>query len=126
MPIRSALESLYDELGSEQRVFDLMLEFYQLMARDVMIGFFFEGRDLGEISRKQAEFLLRAMGARSSYSGRPPSQAHAALPPILPGFFDRRARILEEFLRSRGLSEAGIHAWVSFEAAYRQAVVARP
>lgn len=124
-PIRTALQSLYSELGSDQQVFDLMLGFYEAMAHDTMIGFFFHGRDLVEISRKQAEFLLRAMGARSTYSGRSPSQAHDQIAPILPGHFDRRTRILEDFLRSRGLSESGIRAWVAFEAAFRDAVVTK-
>lgn len=121
--IKTELQSLYSELGSENRVFQLMLEFYEAMARDTMIGFFFTGKDLQKISQKQAEFLLRAMGARPSYSGKAPAEAHDKLAPILPGFFDRRARILEQFLRSRGVSETGVRAWVDFEEAFRSAVV---
>ena len=123
--IRPELASLYSELGSEARVFELMLGFYEIMSRDTMIGFFFLGKDLEATSRKQAEFLLRAMGARPSYSGKPPAQAHGHLPPILPGFFDRRARILEQYLKAQGVSQNGIHAWVSFEEAFRTAIVNR-
>ncbi|MBU6375077.1 MAG: hypothetical protein KGQ59_03705 [Bdellovibrionales bacterium] len=119
------LKAVYAEIGSEARVYDLMLEFYQLMASDVMIGFFFTGRDLDAISRKQAEFILRAMGARGSYSGKSPAQAHTHLPPILPGFFDRRAVLLEQVLRSRNLSEAAIQAWLNFEEQFRRAIVQR-
>ncbi len=123
--IKPALEALYSELGSDERVFALMLGFYEAMARDTMIGFFFFGKDLVAVSRKQAEFLLRAMGARESYSGKSPAQAHGHLAPILPGFFDRRARILEEYLRTQGISESGIVAWVTFEEAFRDAVLNR-
>lgn len=121
--IRTALEALYRELGSDERVFALMLGFYEALARDTMVGFFFSGKDLAEISRRQAEFLLRAMGARPSYSGKPPAQAHDRIAPILPGHFDRRARILEAFLKSQGVSEPGVRAWVEFEEAFRDAVV---
>jgi truncated hemoglobin YjbI len=123
--LKTALESLYSELGSEERVFELMFGFYEAMSRDTMIGFFFFGKELAAVSRKQAEFLLRAMGARDTYTGKSPAQAHAHLPPILPGFFDRRARILEDFLRTQGVSEPGIRAWVAFEEAFRDAVVAK-
>jgi len=121
--IKPALEALYSELGSDERVHALMQGFYEAMARDTMIGFFFFEKDLVEISRRQAEFLLRAMGARESYSGKSPAQAHGHLAPILPGFFDRRARILEEYLREQGVSASGIQAWVAFEEAFRDAVV---
>jgi truncated hemoglobin YjbI len=121
--IRSELQALYSELGSEERVFALMLGFYEALARDTMIGFFFSGKDLEIVSRKQAEFLLRAMGARSTYSGKPPAQAHDQLAPILPGHFDRRAIILENFLQHQGLSPRAIRAWVDFEEAFRDAVV---
>jgi truncated hemoglobin YjbI len=123
--IKTALESLYSELGSEERVFALMLGFYEAMSRDTMIGFFFFGKDLTAVSRRQAEFMLRAMGVRESYSGKSPAQAHGHLAPILPGFFDRRARILEEYLRRQGLSEPSIRAWVAFEEAFRDAVVVK-
>jgi truncated hemoglobin YjbI len=123
--IKPALEALYTELGSDERVYELMLGFYEAMSRDTMIGFFFFGKDLVAVSRRQAEFMLRAMGVRESYSGKSPAQAHGHLAPILPGFFDRRARILEETLRSQGISEPGIRAWVAFEEAFRDAVVAK-
>lgn len=123
--IKPALETLYAELGSEERVFELMRGFYETMSRDTMIGFFFHDKDLLSLSRKQAEFLLRAMGARASYSGLPPGQAHDRLAPILTGHFDRRTRILETFLRDQGVSNAGTQAWLAFEEAFRPVIVAK-
>jgi len=123
MMIKTELEWLFAEMGSDTRVFELMLGFYEAMARDTMIGFFFAGKNLPEISKKQADFLLRAMGVHATYSGKAPAQAHDRLPPILPGHFDRRARILENYLRTEGLSERSIRAWVQFEEAFRPAVV---
>jgi len=104
----------------------ILQDFYARMAADMLIGFFFDGRDVAAIARKQAEFLLRAMGATPSYQGKAPAQAHDELPPILSGHFDRRLRLLEETLRAHGLSEEDIRTWIGFENAFRDAIVTKP
>ncbi len=91
-----------------------------------MIGFFFAGRDIHEIADRQHSFISRAMGALPSYTGKPPSQAHVDLPPILPGHFDRRLRLLEETLRDHGLDAEDIRTWVEFENSFRPAIVGKP
>ena len=92
------------------------------MAKDVLIGFFFDGRDVDAIAEKQKEFLMRAFGASSSYSGKPPAQAHTALPPILSGHFDRRLKLLETTLLAHGLSRVDIDLWIGFENAFREGI----
>jgi truncated hemoglobin YjbI len=93
------------------------------MAGDILIGFFFDGKDLDHIADQQRAFLMRAMGAAPSYSGKAPAQAHDDLPPILAGHFDRRLRILEETLRAHGVSDEDIRIWVKFESAFREQIV---
>jgi hemoglobin len=119
---REQLAGLYARLGGEARLRAILSDFYQRMSQDLMIGFFFEGKDLGKIAHSQADFLMRAMGASPSYSGKPPAQAHRALAPILPGHFDRRLRILEEALKDHGLADEDIRTWIRFEEAFRAAV----
>ena len=109
--------------GKPDRVHAILLDFYAAMSRDVLIGFFFDGKDLSVIAAKQAAFLLRAMGATESYAGKAPAQAHTQLPPILTGHLDRRLRILEQTLSQHGLTAADIATWVAFEEAFRDAVV---
>ncbi len=136
--MRSELAELYTRLSShprphepgapapgEARVRAVLKDFYRRLAADVMVGFFFVGRDLDRIADKQADFLLRAMGARTTYEGRAPAQAHEQLPPILPGHFDRRLRVLETTLADHGLAAEDIRIWIAFEAAYRDAIVTR-
>jgi truncated hemoglobin YjbI len=121
------LKRLYQHLGGdgggEAKLQAILRDFYTRMSSDTMLGFFFEGRDLHAIADKQAGFLLRAMGARASYAGKPPAQAHTALPPILAGHFDRRLRILEATLMDHGVSAEDIRTWVSFEQAFRDGIV---
>jgi truncated hemoglobin YjbI len=121
-PTRAQLAALLQNLGGEARLKELLEQFYRRMSDDLMIGFFFQGKDLTAISAKQGEFLLRAMGARASYSGKPPAQAHEKLPPILRGHFDRRLRLLEETLASNGVTAEDIRIWVAFEETFRSAV----
>jgi truncated hemoglobin YjbI len=116
------LRALGQSLG-EQRIREIIRRFYDRMAADVMIGFFFEGRDLDAIAEMQSAFLYRAMGLRPSYTGKSPSDAHTALPPILSGHFDRRLTLLEAHLTAEGLAEGQRTAWIAFENAFRDAIV---
>ena len=93
------------------------------MSQDILIGFFFTGRNTDQIADQQAQFLMRAMGAMPSYSGKAPAQAHDELPKILAGHFDRRLRILEATLRDHGLSDEDIRTWINFEDAFRDSIV---
>jgi truncated hemoglobin YjbI len=111
--------------GGEARVRALLLKFYERMAGDVMLLHFFTGRDVAAIAEKQGEFLLRAMGASPTYSGKAPGDAHRGLPPIWTGHFNRRLVILREVLLGAGLSEADADAWVSFEDAFRETIVGK-
>ncbi len=117
------LAKLFQSIGSEQRLREILRRFYTVMSQDTMIGFFFAGRDLDSIADKQSEFLLRAMGERPTYSGKAPADAHSSLAPILPGHFDRRLRILEQVLSEEGLPAEDIRTWLAFENAFRDGIV---
>ncbi len=101
----------------------IMRCFYARMAADPMLGFFFANKNILAVADQQSRFMLRAMGRSESYSGLPPAQAHAQLPPILPGHFDRRAVLLRQTLTQEKIPAPLIEAWISFEAAFRDAIV---
>jgi hemoglobin len=121
--VKPELKALFERVGGEIGVQDILLDFYGRMARDVLIGFFFAGKDVDAIAMKQKSFLMRAFGATPSYSGKPPADAHTELPPILRGHFDRRLQILEETLRDHGVAVEDIRTWVGFENAFRDQIV---
>jgi truncated hemoglobin YjbI len=122
---REEIRSLIEGIGGPEALFGLLLGFYELMSRDVMIGFFFDGKDLRAISRRQGEFILMASGLSPGYHGKGPSTAHAGLPPILAGHFDRRLLLLRQFLGEKGLSTDQIRVWSDFEESFREIVVRR-
>ena len=117
-----ALRALGARLGAV-KVKAILQDFYKRMAQDVMIGYFFEGKNLDEIAEKQAAFLARAMGIAPTYSGKPPADVHTGLPPILSGHFDRRLKLLEETLRDHSLEEHEIQTWLTFENTFRAGIV---
>ena len=123
LSLREGLKGLYQRVGGDAAIEAILRDFYARMSRDVLIGFFFDGKDTVVIADQQKAFLLRAMGVTPSYSGLPPARAHQALPPILRGHFDRRLRILEETLGDHGVTPEDIRIWVAFEEAFRDAVV---
>ncbi|MEK7691242.1 MAG: group 1 truncated hemoglobin [Bdellovibrionota bacterium] len=114
---------LWPELGTSGRLRSLLDDFYERASKDILIGFFFLGKDLSAIAQKQTEFLLRAMGQTDRYSGRSPAHAHLGLAPILGGHFDRRTVLLRNTMADHGLSPAAQDAWVQFEALFRESIV---
>ncbi len=120
---RKSLFRLFESIGSEEKLGIILIDFYNRMSNDILIGFFFNKKDIKAIALKQKDFLLRAFGARDSYSGKPPASAHKELPSILSGHFDRRLKILEETLKEHGLSENNIKEWIAFEMTFRKQIV---
>jgi len=93
------------------------------MSKDLLLGFFFENKDLRRIILQQKAFLLRSMGEKKTYSGKSPARAHSKIPPILKGHFDRRMVLLRETLNEFGLSQNAIETWVFFEEQFRKSIV---
>jgi len=120
---KPALKAIYERIGGESGLRAILKDFYARMSKDILIGYFFEGKDTDPIAEMQARFLMRAMGATPTYSGKPPAQAHDELPKILRGHFDRRLRILEATLKDHGVRVEDIRTWIAFEDAFRDAIV---
>ena len=125
-PSREELRSLVERVGGLEPLRVLLHEFYQVMSKDLMIGFFFDGHDIAHISHRQSEFILMAAGLIDRFDGKGPSSAHVALPPLLQGHFDRRLVILREVLTKAGVAPDLIERWVQFEESFRLVVVADP
>jgi truncated hemoglobin YjbI len=119
---RQRLQELIRSLGGEEAFKDLMRRFYRVMADDVMIGFFFAGRDPDTIADKQSLFVLHSAGLIQAPPEHGPATAHRNLAPILKGHFDRRIRILNEVLQNAGVSAGDIKTWVGFEESFRKVV----
>ncbi len=121
-PSRSALKDLIQGIG-EGDFFSLVHEFYQRQHDDVMVGFFFAGKDLRLIAQGQFEFIRHAAGlSPQAPVRRSVASAHLNLPPILQGHFDRRLAILKELLEERGIPPVRMRTWLQFEESFRELV----
>ena len=122
---RAALQALFLKYfsGKREQLREFLENFYQDLARDVLVGFFFTGKDLRSIADKQSSFLWKAAGLAPSYTGHAPSTAHLGLARVLDGHFDRRLLILESHLRRLGLEPGEIAVWIALENAFRGSIV---
>ncbi len=104
-------QTLYDELGGEPRLRQIIDTFIDRVFEDRMIGFFFRNADKNRI--KEMEFQLTAgfLGADIQYQGRPLQEAHAKHP-IMGGQFARRLQILRETLEFYQIPESIRDAWI--------------
>jgi truncated hemoglobin YjbI len=121
---KAQLKAVFSHIGGEEKLREILRDFYNRMSQDVLIGFFFSGKDIQAIADQQANFLLFASGMKPTYQGKSPTNAHLALPPILKGHFDRRLVILRETLEAHSLNKKDIKTWINFENAFRNVVQA--
>ena len=104
--------SLYDKLGGEHKLRQVIDVFIERVFQDPMIGFFFRSADKNRI--KEMEFQLAAsfLGAGIEYRGRPLAEVHAKHP-IMGGQFMRRMQILRETLQDFDIPEDIRDAWLA-------------
>ncbi len=117
------MNSLYDAIGGEPRVRDVVQALYDRLFVDPMIGFLFEGKDKAHIVEQQVAFTCRFLGGPQVYAGKPLPIAHASLP-LLPGHFDRRHRLLEQVLEAQKVPADVQRVWLQIDQSLRPSVLA--
>lgn len=89
--------SLYQRLGGETKLREIIDTFIDRVFADRMIGFFFRNADRGRIKEMEFQLAAEFLGAEVKYSGRALDQVHAKHP-IMGGQFARRRQIFKETL----------------------------
>lgn len=108
----SGEQSLFDELGGEPVLRQIVARFVDRMFEDMMIGFMFVRAKRERIKAMEYEFAAEHLGAQLTYSGRPLQVAHRAHR-IFDGQFDRRAMILRETLSAFDVAPRIREHWLS-------------
>lgn len=101
-------ESLFEKLGGEIRLRQIIDTFIDRVFEDRMIGFFFRHADRQRIKELEYQLAAAFLGAGVKYQGRPLAKAHANHP-IMGGHFARRRQIFKETLEFYQVDE-GIKA----------------
>ena len=120
---RPQFPDLFDRIGGEEKMRAVLRDFYDRIFTDMLIGFFFAGRDKALLVERQMEFTARHLGVAIAYHGKSMPDAHASLPPILPGHFDRRHRILCDVIAAHDIPVDIAKAWIDYDQSFRRAVV---
>lgn len=117
------MASLFEDLGGEPVLRQIIDRFVDRVFDDVMIGFFFANARRERIKQKEYEFAAQHLGAGTPYTGRPIDEAHRAHP-IMGGQFARRLTILKETLDAAGVPEHVKRHWIAHTESLRPLVTA--
>ena len=69
-------QTLFERVGGEQAISDLIHEFYDRVLADPELKPFFKNISMGKLRRMQREFFSAALDGPITYSGRPLSHVH--------------------------------------------------
>jgi hemoglobin len=108
---------LFAKIG-EAKLRAVIADFYTRVFDDVMIGFFFAGKDHAQLIELEYQFTAGFLGADVKYTGRPLREAHASHR-VFSGHFDRRLQILRETLRDHAVDPEVATAWIDHQLALR-------
>ena len=101
-------EILFEKIGGEIRLRQIIDTFIDRVFEDRMIGFFFRHAERQRIKELEYQLAAAFLGADIKYQGRPLAKAHANHP-IMGGHFARRRQIFKETLEFYRVDE-GIKA----------------
>ena len=114
--------SLFERLGREKVLFQVVEEFYNLVLQDHRVSGFFADVDMVRLRQHQLSFLSALLGGPESYSGRSMRSAHRTLQ-LKEHHFQAIADNLSEALRRFGVSEDDIVAVLQKVSAYQGEIV---
>ena len=104
-------QTLFEQIGGEAKLREIIETFIDRVFDDRMIGFFFRNADRRRIGEMEYQFTAKFLGADIEYQGRSMDEAHAKHP-IMGGQFARRQQILKETLEIYGVPEPVRQAWL--------------
>jgi hemoglobin len=93
----SEANTLFDRIGGEAKLRQIIDGFIDRVFDDRMIGFFFRNADRTRLKELEYQLAAEFLGAKVKYSGRPLAKVHANHP-IMGGQFARRRQIFKETL----------------------------
>ncbi len=118
-------QTLFEMLGGEAPLRAILVDFYNVVFDDVMIGYLFAKQDKNRLIEREYEFTARSLGADVEYQGRGMRAAHAKHP-IMRGHFNRRNVLLEQAMDRHQVPFEVKSAWMGHARALMRAIVGTP
>ena len=97
-------KTLFDHLGGEIKLRQIIDCFIDRVFADRMIGFFFRNADRARLKEMEYQLAAEFLGADVKYTGKPLGKAHVNHP-IMGGHFARRRQIFKETLEHFQVAE---------------------
>jgi hemoglobin len=113
--------TLYEKLGGQQAVEQVVDDFYNRILADDTVNGFFAQTDMKKQRRHQTAFISYALGG-PQYTGRSMEKAHAGLN-LQPEHFDAIAKHLGEALAVHGVLQEDINTILERVATLKEAVL---
>ena len=113
--------TLYEKLGGQQAVEQVVDDFYNRILADDTVKQFFAQTDMKKQRRHQTAFISYALGG-PQYTGRSMEKAHAGLN-LQPEHFEAIAKHLGEALAVHSVSQEDINTILERVATLREAVL---
>jgi len=114
--------TLYEKVGGEPAIQEIVDNFYQRVLADDTVNDFFAHTDMNKQRRHQTSFISYALGGPKNYTGRSMENAHAGLN-LQPEHFDAIAKHLGEALADHGVSSEDINTALAKVATLKEAVL---
>lgn len=114
--------TLYEKLGGQPVVAQIVDDFYQRVLADDTVNHFFANTDMKKQRRHQTAFISHALGGPNQYSGRSMEKAHSGLN-LQPEHFEAIAKHLGESLDEYGLTHEEIQSVLERVSALKEAVL---
>ncbi len=117
-----ATTSLYEQLGGQRAIEEIVDDFYNRVLADDTVNKFFAHTDMEKQRHHQALFISYALGGREHYTGRSMEKAHTGLN-LQPEHFNAIVQHLNEALTAHGVSNEDVHAVLDRVATLKEAVL---
>lgn len=114
--------TLYEKIGGQQAVKQIVNDFYNHVLVDDTVNHFFAHTDMEEQRRHQTAFISYALGGSAQYIGRSMEKAHAGLN-LQPEHFDAIVKHLSDALAEHSVPPEEIEVVIERVATLKEAVL---
>ncbi|MDZ4660557.1 MAG: group 1 truncated hemoglobin [Pseudomonadota bacterium] len=112
-------------MTTENKLRQIVVDFYNLVFPDAMIGYMFEGKNKERLIEKELELAKETLGFDSLYTGRDLKTLHRPLV-IQGGQFDRRRVLLKKAMEKNNLPQDLQEKWLAHTESLRVDVTINP
>ncbi|NJM71853.1 MAG: group 1 truncated hemoglobin [Scytonema sp. RU_4_4] len=106
------MSTLFDKLGGQQGLEQVVDEFYKRVMADNTLNKFFANTNMDKQRQKQVAFFAKIFDGPDQYSGRSMDTTHTGMN-LQQQHFDAIAKYLSEALAARGVSSEDANAAVA-------------